>query len=122
MTAKTLFAGMILAVTTAVPNARAFVTVGQLHKKCSEQNATGDDLKSLAAGIDAMYLQGYIAGVTDEMASLAGVGMDFDWPGTNGEIVDAVCQYFTLHPELWSSGGATGVHLAAAALYKRKGK
>jgi Ssp1 endopeptidase immunity protein Rap1a len=69
-----------------------------------------------------MYLQGYIAGVTDEMNDLANVGMDFDWPKTNGEVVDAVCQYFTLHPEQWSSDAASGVHLAATALYKKKGK
>ena len=68
-----------------------------------------------------MYLQGYIAGVTDEMASLAGVGLDFDWPKTNGEIVDSVCHYFAVHPEQWSYEAASGVHLAAAALYK-KGK
>jgi len=86
---KTLLAGMILlAVTAAVQNARAAVTVDRLHKKYLElpdaQNAAGGDFKSVAAAIDAMYLQGYIAGVTDEMNDLANVGMDFDWPKTNG--------------------------------------
>ena len=124
---KRFFAGIMLALLVAsVQNARAAVTVGQLHTKCLElpnaRNAAGGDLKSVAAAIDTMYLQGYIAGVTDEMNSLVNVGMDFDWPKTNGEIVDAVCQYFTLHPEQWSWDGASGVHLAAAAMYKKKGK
>jgi hypothetical protein len=48
--------------------------------------------------------------------------LDFDWPKTNGEVVDAVCQYFALHPEQWSWEAASGVHLAAAAMYKKKGK
>ena len=29
---------------------------------------------------------------------------------------------FTLHPEQWSWDAASGVHLAAAAMYKKKGK
>jgi hypothetical protein len=69
-----------------------------------------------------MYLQGYIAGGTDEINDLAGVGMDFDWPKTNGELVEAVCHYFTLHPEQWSWDAASGVHLAATAMYKKKSK
>lgn len=101
-------------------------TVGNLHNHCLElpdaQNAARGDLKSLKAAVDAMYLRGYIAGVTDEMNDLAGVGMDFDWPKTNGELVDAVCQYFTLHPEQWSWDAASGVHLAAAAMYKKKSR
>jgi hypothetical protein len=107
-TAKMFFAGVLLATLSAsTPNAWAGpVTVGKLHNFCLElpdtQNAAHGDLKSVKAGVDAMYLQGYIAGVTDEMNDLAGVGMDFDWPKTNGELVDALCQYFTLHPEQWS--------------------
>jgi hypothetical protein len=126
-TTKMFFAGIVLAVlVTSAQNARAGITVGQLHKKCLElpnaQNAANGDLKNVMAAIDTMYLQGYIAGVTDEMNDLVNVGMDFDWPKTNGEIVDAVCQYFTLHPEQWSSDAASGVHEAATALYKKKGK
>jgi hypothetical protein len=102
------------------------MTVGTLHDYCLElpdaKNAARGDLKSVAGGVHAIYLQGYIAGVTDEMAGLAGVGLDFDWPKTNGEIVVAVCQYFALHPEQWSWEAASGVHLAAAAMYKKKGK
>ena len=102
------------------------VTVGKLHNYCLElpdaQNAARGDMKSVKAGVDAMYLQGYIAGVTDEMNDLAGVGMDFDWPKTNGELVEAVCQYFTQHPEQWSWDAASGVHLAATAMYKKKSK
>jgi hypothetical protein len=120
------FMGVVFSLLGATQNAQAGVTVGQLHKKCLElpdaKNAAGGDLKSVAAAMDTMYLQGYIAGVTDEMAGLAGVGLDFDWPKTNGEVVDAVCQYFTLHPEQWSWDAASGVHLAAAAMYKKKGK
>jgi hypothetical protein len=101
-------------------------TVGQLHKKCLElpdaENASRGDLKSVAAAVDTMYLQGYIAGVTDEMNGLVDVGMGFDWPKTNGEVVDAICQYFSLHPEQWSWEAASGVHLAATALYKKKSK
>jgi Ssp1 endopeptidase immunity protein Rap1a len=102
------------------------VTVGRLHSYCLElpdaQNVSRGDVKSYKAAFDAMYLEGYIAGVTDEMNDLAGVGMGFDWPKTNGELVDAVCQYFTLHPEQWSWDASSGVHLAATAMYKKKGK
>jgi hypothetical protein len=104
------FVGAVLSLLVA-QNAQAGVTVGQLHKKCLElpdaQNAGSGDPKSVAAAIDTMYLQGYIVGVTDEMNDLANVGMDFDWPKTNGEVVDAVCQYFTLHPEQWSWDAAS---------------
>jgi len=120
-------AGILMALLLAsVLNIQAAETVGQLHKRCLElpdaKNAASGDLKSVAAASDAMYLQGYVAGVTDEMNDLAGVGMDFDWPKTNGEIVDAVCQYFALRPEQWSWDAASGVHLAAAAMYKKKSK
>lgn len=102
------------------------LTVRTLHNYCLElpdaKKAASGDPKSIKAAVDSMYLQGYIAGVTDEMNDLAGVGMDFDWPKTNGEIVDAVCQYFSLHPEQWTWEAAGGVHLAATAMYKRKNK
>jgi len=123
---KMLLATMLLAALVA-PTQNAWagsLKVRTLHNYCLElpdaKNAVRGDLKSVAAATDAMYLQGYIAGVTDEMASLAGVGLDFDWPETNGEIVDSVCQYFAQHPEQWSWEAASGVHLAAAALYKKK--
>jgi len=125
---RLFFAGFLLSVLMASPQ-RAWAgptTVRTLRNYCLElpnaKNAARGDLKGIAAATDTLYLQGYVAGVTDEMASLAGVGLDFDWPKTNGEIVDAVCQYFELHPEQWSWEGASGVHLAAAALYKKKGK
>ena len=122
------FMGVVLSLLVATQNAQAGVTVGQLHKKCLElpdaTNAASGDPKSVTAAIDTMYLQGYIAGVTDEMNDLANSSaMDFDWPKTTGEVVDAVCQYFTLHPEQWSWDAASGVHLfPATALYKKKGK
>jgi len=126
--ARAFLAALFLAtLVSATQNAWAgSLTVRTLHNYCLElpdsRNAARGDLKSVAAATDAMYLQGYIAGVTDEMASLAGVGLDFDWPKTNGEVVDAVCQYIDLHPEQWSWEAASGVHLAAAAMYKKKGK
>ncbi len=108
MTTNLVFAGSILlAILLAdVQNAWATpLTVGKLHNYCLELPNAQDaspDVKGVKAVMDSMYLQGYIAGVTDEMNDLADVGADFDWPKTNGELVDAVCQYFTLHPEQWS--------------------
>jgi hypothetical protein len=84
-------------------------TIHGIHEGCelrSKQDLSGAD--AIVIG----WIQGYIVGYEEATpSSLHGT------PETQGEIVDAVCKYIDLHPEIWSLSRPEGLDRVLQALY-----
>ena len=65
------------------------------------------------------YATGFVSGVAF-MANYVSKGTlerQALWPKKTGDLVDAVCRYIDLHPELWAEEATLGVLDAVNALY-----
>jgi hypothetical protein len=83
-------------------------TLADIHTECQSNNE-----------VKRAYVFGFIWGVAN-MANYVSKGAlekEALWPKTKGGIVDAVCKYIELHPEIWAEEATVGVLNVVEDLY-----
>jgi hypothetical protein len=83
-------------------------TIDDLHTDCQSKNE-----------VKRAYAKGFISGVAfmANYISKGSLEKQTLWPRTKGGIVDAVCKYIDLHPEIWAEEATVGVLAAVDNLY-----
>jgi len=83
-------------------------TLAALHTDCQ----SGNEVKRA-------YAIGFISGVAfmANYISKGSLEKEALWPKTKGGIVDAVCKYIELHPEIWALEATVGVLTVVDDLY-----
>jgi hypothetical protein len=83
-------------------------TIDDLHPDCQSNNE-----------VKRAYAMGFISGVafTANYVSKGSLERKTLWPKTKGGIVDAVCKYIDLHPEIWAAEATLGVLTVVNDLY-----
>ena len=89
---------------------------------CAQNEETVADLRTGCESkneVKRAYAVGFISGVAF-MANYVSKGAlenDVSWPKTKGAVVDAVCRYIELHPEIWAQEATVGVLKVVDDLY-----
>jgi hypothetical protein len=83
-------------------------TIDDLHTDCQSSNE-----------VKRAYAIGFISGVAfmANYVSKGSLEKQTLWPRTKGGIVDAVCKYIDLHPEIWAEEATVGVLTVVDDLY-----
>ncbi len=83
-------------------------TLADIHTECQSNNE-----------VKRAYVMGFISGVAfmANYVSKGALEKEALWPKTRGGIVDAVCKYIDLHPELWAEEATLGVMTVVEDLY-----
>jgi hypothetical protein len=83
-------------------------TTAGIHTDCQSNNE-----------VKRAYAVGFISGVAFMANYISNGKLEKEavWPKTKGGIVDAVCKYIDLHPEMWAREATVGVLDAVSDLY-----